>query len=311
MSSRYNQASKRAGSRSPGRSDQAVHNACWTASSASWWFRRIREAMAKRRSIRSRARASNASASPRAARATSSSSIVTPVRSDFDRLLVMGHVEASVFNAFEDRSSDRDGRHLDDLGGTVPGCPQVAHGGGPIRLRQLAPVRSPDQWMVRERGRRLATESGAQADLRCGLAQQVTATHDQVHVLAQIVHDDSESVCPVPVPVGEGRVAVVRDLVRARADESIHPTLRAAAEGDAQDRPIESTPPTVAGTARSVPATPVVVRPDLERLARAVAAVHEPVAAKTSQCRRVGGIVVRLADRAGVGTEAEPLEILE
>jgi hypothetical protein len=223
----------------------------------------------------------------------------------------MGYVEASVFNAIEIRSSDSHGRHVDDLGGAVPCRPQVAHGGGPIRLRQLSPVRSPDQRMVREGGRCLATEPGAQADLRGRLPQQVSPADDEVHALAQVVDDDSEPVGPVPIAVGEGSVAVVRDLVRAWADDSIHPTLRAPAERDTQDRPIESTLATAARASRSVPSTPVVMRPYLERLARAIAAVHEPFAAKASQRGRVWGIVVGLPDRAGVGAEAEPFEILE
>ena len=136
---------------------------------------------------------------------------------------------------------DRRGRLADELRGGSSRDPQVTHGRVPVRLRQLSPVRSPDQRVVREDGRCLAAEHGAQADLRGRLAQQVPAADDEVHALAQVVHDDSEPVCPVPVAVGEGRVAVVRDLVRAGTDESIHPALRAAAEPHAQDRPIEST----------------------------------------------------------------------
>jgi hypothetical protein len=45
--------------------------------------------------------------------------------------------------------------------------------------------------------------------------EQVTSADDEVDALAQVVHDDSKSVCPVAVAVGQGRVAVVRDLVRA------------------------------------------------------------------------------------------------
>ena len=128
------------------------------------------------------------------------------------------------------------------------------------------------------------------------LAQQVPAADDEVHALAQVVDDDSEPVGPVPVAVGERRVAVVRDLVRAWADESIHPALRAAAERDAQDRPVESALATAAGAARSVPPTPVVVRPrprtscaSSRSRRRALHREGEPARPRTGRRRRTAG----------------------
>src|SRR3954454_13118469 len=204
MSKRYSQASNRAGSRKPGRSDQAVHNACCTASSASWWSRRIRNAMAKSRSIRSRARASNAFASPRAARATSSSSIETPLRSDFDRLPLMGHARGSVFIRYEIRWPCRGGGEVEDLLRAHACRAEVADPGRPVRLRQLAAVGIPDQRVVRERGQGRAPRAPGQPYLDGGRAEKVPAAHDEVDVLAEVIDDDREAIGPVAVTIPHG-----------------------------------------------------------------------------------------------------------
>src|SRR3954469_6964605 len=173
MSSRYSQASNRAGSRKPGKSDQAVHNACCTASSASWWSRRIRNAMAKSRSIRSRARASNAFASPRAARATSSSSIETPLRSDFDRLPLMGHARGSVFIRYEIGWPCRGGGEVEDLLRAHAGGSEVADPGRPVRLRELAYGGVARERVVRDRGRARSAETLRETDLDGGRPEKV------------------------------------------------------------------------------------------------------------------------------------------
>src|SRR4051812_43984231 len=187
MSSRYNQASNRAGSRKPGRSDQAVHNACCTASSASWWSRRIRNAMPKSRSIRSRARASNAFASPRAARATSSSSIETPLRSDFDRLPLMGHARGRVFIRFEIWWACGQRGKVDDLLRAHAGRPQLPHSGRSVRLRQLPAVGVPEERVMRERRGRSPSEPPGETDLDGGRGEEVAPADDEVHALAEII----------------------------------------------------------------------------------------------------------------------------
>src|SRR5689334_4807052 len=71
---RWSHASNRSGSRSPGRSRQAITSASWRASSVRSTSRRIRCAIAKRRSPRVRIRSAYASLSPRRARSTRSRS---------------------------------------------------------------------------------------------------------------------------------------------------------------------------------------------------------------------------------------------
>src|SRR4051812_30076384 len=311
MSKRYSQASNRAGSRKPGRSDQAVHNACCTASSASWWSRRIRNAMPKSRSIRSRARASNAFASPRAARATSSSSIETPLRSDFDRLPLMGHSKARVFIRFEIWwACGRRGKVDDLLRGHADGS-QLAHSGRSVRLRQLPAVGVPEERVMRERGGRRASEAPGEADLDGGRSEEVAAADDEVHALAQVIDDDRERIRPVAVAIPDGHVAVSRHLVRAWTDKEVHPCLRATTERDAQHGPVERTVAAATGTTRAVPAARVIVRPLLERGPRAVAAVCGVLSAELVKGRSVRTLVIGLPDGTFVGHEPEPLKVLE
>src|SRR3954468_17535679 len=173
MSSRYSQASNRAGSRKPGKSDQAVHNACCTASSASWWSRRIRNAMAKSRSIRSRARASNALASPRGAREHSPSSIETPLRSDFDRLPLMGHARGSVFIRYEIGWPCRGGGEVEDLLRAHACRAEVADSGRRLRLRQLPAGGVAHERVVGERRRARSAETLRETDLDGGRPEKV------------------------------------------------------------------------------------------------------------------------------------------
>src|SRR4051812_4055703 len=250
MSKRYSQASNRAGSRKPGRSDQAVHNACCTASSASWWSRRIRNAIAKSRSIRSRARASNAFASPRAARATSSSSIETPLRSDFDRLSLMGHARGRVFIRSRISWPCRGRRKIDDLLRAHAGGSEVADPGRPVRLRQLSAVGVPDQRVMRERRGRRASHAPGEPDLDGGRVEEVAAADDEVDALAEVIDDDGEGIRPVAVTIPDGEVAVGRHLVGAWTDEEVHPCLRATTERDAQHGPVEGPLPAATRTAR-------------------------------------------------------------
>ena len=101
-----------------------------------------------------------------------------------------------------------------------------------------------------------------------GRGEQVAAADDEVDALAQVVDDDANAVGPVAVPVADRQVAVGRDLVRARSDEAVHPALRAAAERDAQDRPVEAAPATAARAARAVPAPAVRRRPTRSNVVR-------------------------------------------
>ena len=131
--------------------------------------------------------------------------------------------------------------------------------------------------------------------------------------LAKIVDDDREPVCPVPVAIADRQVAGTRgDLVRARPDDRIHPALRAATRA-----PTRRTGPSSPrcrqspGQPGSVPQAAVLVRPGLERRARAVAAIDEDLAAEPFEGRRVRRVVVGLADRALVGDEPQPRQVLE
>ena len=182
----------------------------------------------------------------------------------------------------------------------------------PSAFESLLPSGSPDQRVVGEDRGRLAPEEASQPDLGRRRGEQVAAADHEVDRLAQVVDDDREPVRPVPVAIADRQVAGTRgDLVRARPDDGIHPALRTATERDAQDRPVQPAIPAVARTAGSVPQASVLVRPRLERRARAVAAIDEDLGAEPLDGRQVRRVVVRLAIGAVVGDEPQPIQVLE
>ena len=147
-------------------------------------------------------------------------------------------------------------------GGT--GRAQVADRCGPVGLGQLSAVVAADQRVMRERRRRLAAEQPAQADLGGRLAEQV-ARHGRPGRRPGGGRRRRPRTRRSSCRPGRDRqvAAAAGHLVRARPDETVHPTFRAAAERDPHDRPVQSTratPPGQPGLPRAV-----VVRPYLER----------------------------------------------
>ena len=165
--------------------------------------------------------------------------------------------------------------------------------------------------MGEDRGR-LAPEQSSQPDLGRRRGEQVSAADHQVDRLTKVVDDDREPVCPVPVAIADRQVAGTRgDLVGARPDDGIHPALRAAPERHAQDRAVQLAMAAIARTAGSVPQSPVLVGPGLERRARAVAAVDEDLAAEPFEGRDVRRVVVDWRTGPVVGREPQPGQVLE
>ena len=108
----------------------------------------------------------------------------------------------------------------------------------------------------------------------------------------------AESVRPVPVAVADRQVAVRCDLVGARADDRVHPPLRAAPERGAQDWSVQATMRQSARAARPVPATAVLARPTPRTWTACSRSRTRGLRARNrSSGRGVGRVIVRLAHR--------------
>jgi hypothetical protein len=72
--------------------------------------------------------------------------------------------------------------------------------------------------MVQERRGLGAPQQPCQPDLGRRGGQQVLATNDQVDLLADVVHDDTESIRPVVVAIPDGQIACHCDRAGAQPE---------------------------------------------------------------------------------------------
>ena len=68
---------------------------------------------------------------------------------------------------------------------------------------------------------------------RCGV-RKILATDDEIHVLAEVVHDHGEPVCPVALAVSNREIARDSHGTVLSAEEEVVPRLVAVTQGDAK-----------------------------------------------------------------------------
>ncbi len=98
-----------------------------------------------------------------------------------------------------------------------------------------------------ERWRCGAAEDTGQPDLTRRGLEQVTAAHDQIDTLSQIVDDHAEPVCPVAVAVADRQVTRRRDVGPTRTGQQVPTTTRfrrpAQRAAPGPTRPASGNPP--------------------------------------------------------------------
>ncbi len=123
----------------------------------------------------------------------------------------------------------------DDLGCREAAVPQLSDRYVPIGFAELHPRRAQQERVVEKPRRCLAAEHAGQPNLApCG-SHQIRATDDQRHALAEVVHTDSELICPMTIAVPEHHITalLVRILFQG-AEQEIFDMFEPAIESDAE-----------------------------------------------------------------------------